>query len=59
MHREGLGGGLLTAVKHELDPVLIYQSEETSEIMVVQVKVGNTNIRIFKMQPCKLDLTNM
>ena len=35
MHREGLGGGLLTAVKHELDPVLIYQSEETSEIMIV------------------------
>ena len=47
MHREGLGGGLLTAVKHELEPVLIYQSEEASEVMVVQVKVGDRNIRIF------------
>jgi hypothetical protein len=30
---------LLTAVKHVLEPVLIFQCEEAAEIMVVQVKL--------------------
>jgi hypothetical protein len=46
MHRAGLGGGLLTAVRHELEPVLVNQCDK-AEIMVVQVKVGSKNIRIF------------
>ena len=44
--REGFGGGLLTAVRHELEPVLINQCED-AEVMVVQVKVGSKSIRIF------------
>ena len=47
MHRTGMGGGLLTAVKHELEPVLVFQCEEGAEIMVVQVRLGHRNIRIF------------
>ena len=47
MHRAGMVGGLLTAVKHELEPVLIFQCEEAAEIMIVQVKLGQRNIRIF------------
>ena len=34
-------------MKHELEPVLIFQCEEAAEIMVVQVKLGQRNIRIF------------
>ena len=30
-----------TALKHELEPVLIYQCEEEAEIKVVQVKIGS------------------
>ena len=38
MHRTGLGGGLLTAAKHELDPVLISQGDDQAKILVVQLK---------------------
>ena len=47
MNRPGLGGGLLTAVRHELEPVLVYQCEEESEILVVQIKVGSQKVRVF------------
>ena len=58
MHRTGMGGGLLTAVKHVLEPVLIFQCEEAAEIMVVQVKLGQRNIRIFNAYgPQELDVS--
>ena len=34
-------------MKHELEPVLVFQCEEGAEIMVVQVRLGHRNIRIF------------
>ena len=34
-------------MKHEVEPVLIFQCEEAAEIMIVQVKLGQRNIRIF------------
>ena len=34
-------------MKHELEPVLIFQCEEAAEILVVQFKLGQRNIRIF------------
>ena len=41
------GGGVLIACKHGLDPVLIYEGDAESEVMVVQIKVSSTiNIRI-------------
>ena len=45
--RSGFGGGLLTAVDEKLLPVLISTGiDENSEILVVQVKTQNHNIRI-------------
>ena len=44
--RKGLGGGILTAVLDELNPVLISDGDE-NEILVVQAKVGNQNVRVF------------
>ena len=43
----GQGGGLLTAVDQDLLPVLVSASDDDeAEVMTVQVKVGDTNIRI-------------
>ena len=44
--REGLGGGLLTAVSEDLEPVLISDGGEENEILVVQAIVTNHTIRI-------------
>ena len=44
--RNGFGGGLLTAVIDELEPVLISNGDEETEILVVQVRVGDQNVRI-------------
>ena len=53
-----MGGGLLTAVRHELEPTLIYQCEDDCEIMVVQIKLGSRNIRIFNAYgPQELDVS--
>ena len=41
-NREGLGGGLMTAVDENLSPVLV--SSPKSEILVVPSKVGNLNV---------------
>ena len=43
--REGAGGGLLTAIDHNLDPVLI-QSDEDCEVLVVQCILRRQKIRI-------------
>ena len=41
------GGGLLTAVDHDLQPVLVTSNEEEeAEILTVQIKVGDKLIRI-------------
>ena len=45
-NREGLGGGLLTAVVRDLEPVLISDGGEENEILVVQANVGKHKIRI-------------
>ena len=42
-----LGGGLLTAVDVDLSPVLVAVADEALELLVVQVKVGHMDIRIF------------
>ena len=42
----GFGGGLLTAVVEDLEPVLISDGDEESEVLVVQMKVGKQNIRL-------------
>ena len=38
--REGLGGGLLTAVDKDICPVLISSGDEKFEAIIVQVKIG-------------------
>ena len=45
-NREGLGGGLLTAVVRDLELVLISDGGEENEILVVQANVGTHKIRI-------------
>ena len=45
--RAGLGGGLLTAVDQDLSPVLISGGSEGFETIIVQVKIGSKNLRIF------------
>ena len=43
----GLGGGLLTAVDEDLEPVLISnEKDEEKEILTIQVKAGKHNIRV-------------
>ena len=44
--RTGLGGGLLTAIDQNLDPVLIQSANDDCEVLVVQCQVGSQNIRI-------------
>ena len=44
--RTGLGGGLLTAVKENLNPVLVNTGQDDTAILVVQVKVGNLEVRV-------------
>ena len=46
LNRSGFGGGLLTAVDEELDPVLVIADDDV-ELLVVQLKVGVNNIRVF------------
>ena len=45
-NRTGFGGGVLTAIIEELEPVLISDGDEDNEILVVQAKVGKENIRV-------------
>ena len=47
MNRPGLGGGLLTAARHELEPVLVYRGNEEAGILVIQTQVGYKKVRIF------------
>ena len=48
LNRAGrLGGGLLSAIDEALDPVLINAGDDDAEILVVQIKVGHIDIRIF------------
>ena len=44
--RTGQGGGLLTAVSFDLDPVLISDGGDENEILVVQAKLGRQVLRI-------------
>ena len=44
--RSGFGGGLLTAVDINLDPVLIEAVNDENEILVVQCQVGEQKVRI-------------
>ena len=44
--RPGLGGGLLTAVKLSLSPVLISPCNDEADILVVQCLANNTKIRV-------------
>ena len=45
-NRQGYGGGLLTAVEQNLNPVLIECANEESEILVVQCQIRKMKIRI-------------
>ena len=42
-----MGGGLLTAVSQDISPVLISTGNENIELIIVQGKIGNHDIRIF------------
>ena len=42
---KGCGGGLLTAIHSNLDPVLVEISESSQEVLVVEAKVGNRRTR--------------
>ena len=46
LNRTGFGGGLLTAAHDDLTPVLITADDEV-ELLVIQVKIGDKQIRIF------------
>ena len=45
--RTGMGGGLLTAVSQDIEPVLISTGNENIEMIVVQGRIGKYNIRMF------------
>ena len=45
--RKGFGGGLLTAIDKNLKPVLISAGNDDVEMIVVQVAIGDNQIRIF------------
>ena len=45
VRKESKGGGLMTAVDKSFDSVLIYEGDDDIELLVVQGKVNNTNIR--------------
>ena len=45
-NRPGFGGGLLTAVDQSLEPVLIEAASESSEILVVQCKIEQAQLRV-------------
>ena len=48
LNRNGsLGGGLLSAVDVGLNPVLVAAGDDEIELLVVQVKIGHLNVRIF------------
>ena len=42
-----MGGGLLTAISQDISPVLISNGSENIEMIGVQGKVGNHNVRVF------------
>ena len=44
--RSGQGGGLLTAINQNLNPVLIEAINQESEILVVQCQLGENKVRI-------------
>ena len=44
--RPGLGGGLLTAIKENLNPVLISPFNEEDEIIIVQCQINEMKIRM-------------
>ena len=44
--RSGQGGGLLTAIDQDLEPVLIQAANEEAEILVVQCRIGDKSIRV-------------
>ena len=43
----GLGGGLLSALDESLNPVLVSAGDDEVELLVVQIKVGHLNARVF------------
>ena len=45
-NRSGFGGGLLTAVDQNLEPVLIESANDESEILVVQCQIEDLKLRI-------------
>ena len=48
LNRAGrLGGGLLSAIDEALDPVLVNAGDDDAEILVVQIKVGHLDVRVF------------
>ena len=56
--RAGLGGGLLTAIDKNLNPVLIEAINDESEILVVQCQLGENKVRIINgYGPQEDDLT--
>ena len=44
--RNGYGGGLMTAVDANLEPALIEAANDECEILVVQIKLGGSKVRI-------------
>ena len=44
--RPGLGGGLLTGIKENLNPVLISPCNEDAEILVILCQINDQNICI-------------
>ena len=44
--RPGLGGGLLTAIRQSLSPVLISPVKEDVELIVVQCQVNDMKVRV-------------
>ena len=45
VRKDSKGGGILTAVKKCFNPVLIYEGNDDIELLVVQAKVKNNQIR--------------
>ena len=46
LNRNGMGGGLFTAIEESLCPVLIRSGQDNTEILVTQISLAGLNIRL-------------
>ena len=48
IYRTGEGGEFISAIDISLDPVLVAGCDDDLELLVVQIKAGHLDVRVFK-----------